>query len=236
MNKKFLHLALVGLLATTYIHTGVRVFMRDIKVFTQSFIANRKQIGAIAPCSPYVGAELVRYIAKDTAPKRILEVGAGTGVLTYEIIEKMRKHGDYLDVIEIDPELCKILQEKFKDHKNVTVHCISIIDWKPQYKYDYIISSLPFNSFSESFVKSILDHYVHIIKPQGILSYVEYIGLPKINKRFLKTAEAVEDFEKLQKMLTKFRKKYAIKTVNIFLNVPPIHVHHLRIEKNLAAC
>ena len=80
---------------------------------------NPAKVGAIAPCSSYVADELTRYIMhEDRKPLRILEVGAGTGPITKEIIKKMNED-DHLDCIELDAVYCDQLEEKFGEHENV---------------------------------------------------------------------------------------------------------------------
>ena len=43
-------------------------------------------------------------------------------------------------------------------------------------QFDFIISSLPFNSFPGEFVQQVFDLYHKILKPAGSLSYIEYMG------------------------------------------------------------
>ena len=64
-----------------------------------------------------------------------------------------------LDIIEIDADFCVQINKKVAGQDNVSVHCCSILDWTKK-KYDLIISTLPFNAFSYSFLES----YDHICK------------------------------------------------------------------------
>ncbi|MGC8944412.1 MAG: 16S rRNA (adenine(1518)-N(6)/adenine(1519)-N(6))-dimethyltransferase RsmA [Minisyncoccia bacterium] len=55
----------------------------------------------------------------------ILEIGAGSGVLT----EALLQTGAKIVAIEKDPQLVKFLQEKFKNHKNLTIIGADIRDF-----------------------------------------------------------------------------------------------------------
>ncbi len=47
----------------------------------------------------------------------VFEIGAGRGELTSKLIEKVK----FIYAVEIDPTLCKILEEKFKEVKNIKI-------------------------------------------------------------------------------------------------------------------
>src|SRR5262249_35014534 len=151
----------------------MRLGMGQLLFFLSHFFRNPKLVGAIAPLSESVAKKMVKYFKnrpKDT-PCKILEVGAGTGNITKSII-KLLNDKDILDVIEIDPECCKILVKKFKNNHQVRVHCLSILDWIPEYHYDFIISTLPFNSFSVDFVDQVTRHYKSLSNSESVYTYV----------------------------------------------------------------
>jgi len=220
---------------TTSLGSRVKNFLSEKSSFLSSFIKNPKKIGSITPSSSFLAEEITKYVDGKKGAIKILEVGSGTGVFAEEIIKKMEQ--DYLmeqnyifDVIEIDPDLCTILKEKFKEYDNVKIHCVSILDWKPDYSYDFIISGLPFNSFDSSFVQSILDQYRLIIKDGGMLSYFEYIFISRVKKLFLRGDNKVE-FSNNLNIREEFIKKFDFETGKVFLNFPPAYVHHLKIDK-----
>ena len=204
-------------------------FFANIFVFVLEIIRKPGEVGAIAPSSKFLGEAISSYIKSPEEPVNVIEVGPGTGAFTKIIADKL-KPKDRLDVIEYNQKFVEVLQEKFKDYPNVSVHCISITDWKPDYKYDFMVSSLPFNVFDAEFVKMILTHYENIIKPGGILSYFEYLFYPEIKKRILSN-EKKENYLNLHKILKQFRKKYEMNTVKVFKNFPPACVHNLKLGK-----
>lgn len=210
---------------------GFVVFCSDIGEFTRAILRNPSSVGAAFPSSSFLAEKITKNIVSKNAPLKILEVGAGTGVFTKEIIKKMGKN-DILDVVEIDPGLCEILNKKFKDNKKVHIYCISILDLKPDYEYDFIVSGLPFNAFDSAFVGSVLEKFKNIIVNDGLLSYFEYALAGKI-KKLLTFGDKKIDLLKNIELREDFLKSFEFDRDLIFINVPPAYVYHLKIIKNI---
>ncbi|MFN8674140.1 MAG: methyltransferase domain-containing protein [Candidatus Sericytochromatia bacterium] len=208
--------------------------LKSLVLFAIEIIKKPGEVGAIAPSSKYLGEVIARNVRTNHSSKEqgvnVIEVGPGTGSFTKIIADKLNPN-DRLDVIEYNPEFVKVLKDKFKSYPNVNVQCVSITDWKPEYKYDYMVSSLPFNVFDKDFVKQILSHYEDIMKPEGMISYFEYMLFPKIKKQLL-PPEKKDNFIKLHEVLSDFRGKYQINKKRVFRNFPPANVYNLKIKAN----
>ena len=196
---------------------------KEQREFYLAYKANPKTIGAIRHSSVYLSKKMTDHIASGTG-KKILEVGAGIGSFSEEIIGKMDAT-DHLDLIEIESPLCKILEAKFTTHSNVSVHCTSILDFNPVYQYDYIVSGLPFNYFSSETVQNILNKYVSLSKPENTLSFFEYIMAPSY--------QTIIHKNRVPKIVGNFVKKHQAKTHHILMNTPPARIYklHLRTEE-----
>ncbi|MCK4264954.1 methyltransferase domain-containing protein [Candidatus Babeliales bacterium] len=193
--------------------------------FLESVIKDPVQMGTIVPCSGFTGEELSRYVDQNNKPNKILEAGGGSGAITEKIIKKL-KPSDVLDVVEIDPNLCKILRDKFNSYKNVKIHCCSITDYSSPYKYDYIISTLPFNAFKLDFVKQVRKKFEELVNTGGCLSYVEYtISAWKQYLPFIKD----KDIKGVVNYLSKDRSTHSAEKRIVWLNVPPTYVYHQRM-------
>lgn len=224
MNKKW------TLFIIFLIGVGLLIYQTSEQIgFAFAFLTNPKQVGAIAPSSKYLGQESIRFMDTTEKPLRVLEVGAGTGTITEVIVKKLRPI-DQLDIIELEPNFCKILEEKFGTLENIHIHCVSILDWKPAYRYDLIVSALPFNAFSPTMVKEILTKYAQLAKRHGHVAYFEYIALPWIRSFFLNEQEK-QTYAQSAKHLKQFREKHQKERRRVFLNIPPAYVHHLKIKK-----
>jgi len=216
------------------IQSAHRAALKEIKTFFKGFVKDPKKVGALFPCSSFVGNEIIKYLAQfiqknPDRPIRILEVGAGTGSLT-AVIAKYLRPIDHLDLVEISSEFCLILRDKFDSAPNISIHCVSITDWQPDYSYDFIISTLPFISFEQSFMQETINQLKHLIKSGGILSYVSYAGAAQLKQPFLR-GTAKKDHKEKRNILKQLRKQYQIDATTILRNIPPIRVYHLRIIK-----
>lgn len=205
-----------------------RFLFKDSFLFLKTFFVSPTTIGAVIPSSTFLAKSITKYIKVNKNPIRILEVGAGTGIITEEILKKLRQE-DFLDVIELDQKFCSILDAKFDNNKNIKINCLSILDWSPSYKYDFIISGLPFNAFDSDFVENVLSRYRKLIKPGGIISYFEYIALAKIKLFFLSGPEK-NNFSKTLTTTTSFRREFEFERDHVVANMPPACVYHLLVE------
>jgi len=198
-------------------------------LFAIQTIKKFDEIGAIFPSSKFLGFEMLKYLDNKKENLKILEVGPGTGVFTELIINKL-KPDDILDIVEFNPDFVKILKSKYGNYKNVNIVCASIIDWKPEYKYDYIISSLPFNIFSLEFVKKVIEHYESIVNDNANISYFEYMFFPKIKEKLLKNQKR-DEYLKVKEILYNFNQKYNVEKSKVFKNIPPANVYNLKISR-----
>lgn len=194
--------------------------------FTRNFAEKPNVIGSVAPSSPRLAQYMVKYINKDLHPKRILEVGAGTGSFTHKIVAMMNQD-DHLDIIEIEPDLCSILNEEFGQMANVSIHCIDVLKWQPETRYDAIVSGLPFNAFDSSLVGQITERYTKLLAPEGTLSFFEYLWIPKI-RDFFSRGEERASYIKTRKSILDFVSSYGFDEENVYLNLTPAKVYYLR--------
>jgi len=237
MNRKAIFI--VSVVALLFFRNLFCSFLNDIHSFVSAMFRKPKIIGAVLPSSSFLAESITNYIQgakKLHKPIKILEVGAGTGAFTEKIIAKM-KDVDVLDIIEVDQKLCDLLKKKFKTDKNrnkkINIHCVSILDWSPDYTYDFIISGLPFNAFDYNFVEVVLEKYKKIIKSGGIISYFEYLLTSTIRwiySIFFSSKKDKVDFEKNIQARENFRKKFGFDSDFVFLNVPPAYVYHMKVK------
>jgi phospholipid N-methyltransferase len=204
--------------------------------FIFEFIKHPTEVGAILPSSRGLAKEIVGEIPKDLTakPRRILEVGPGTGVFTEKIVKRMNPQ-DELVLVEFDEKFCNELRKKFANTRNVTIIQGDIAQHKPDQKYDFIISGLPLNAFKSDFVGTIFDKFEKdLIKDNGKISYFEYIGVPEV-KMLLANTEDKENLGKILELKKKFYKKYKLRTGEVYFNAPAARVLHHQMVKNAAA-
>ena len=184
---------LISLLLVNSFTISVAESRGALKFFLTS-LNNMKTVGSLFPISK----EGVKVLTKDLdtrssdKPLHILEVGAGVGNITEILLEKMGPD-DTLEVIEILPENCAILVEKFKD-KRITIHQADFLQWESidQQKYDLVISTVPHISLGYEFTKQAFEKY-HALTA-GTLVFVQLSGI-----HYLKMHS--HDYHKVQEIL-----------------------------------
>jgi|TARA_B100000315_G_scaffold241554_1_gene262535 phospholipid N-methyltransferase len=124
------------------------------------------------------------------SPKRVLEVGCGTGAFTKEILKKLND-GDELHIVELCPDFCELietnlLQQFRKNNPNVEVqvHNVPVENANVEGKFDAIICGLPFNNFPINLVEHIFEVMLGFLLQGGELAYFEYLGMRTLKRTF----------------------------------------------------
>jgi phospholipid N-methyltransferase len=208
--------------------------------FLRETTRNFGTIGAVFPSSRFLAREIVSLIdLRDGGNVRVLEVGAGTGAVTETIVESLG-HGDELDLYEINPVFVRHLKERFEHRRGkgkgasspkVRVFGESVQSIRPTERYDFIISTLPFNSFEPKFVADVLKLYRQILKPGGYLTYFEYLLVREFTRPFGSKAFR-HRIRGVEKVMKDFEKRYMVERGTVLLNVPPAIVRHLQFAKS----
>ncbi len=104
---------------------------RELKERDQHFMISKKEIEIIV--------DLAEISEKDV----VLEIGAGLGFLTEEIVSRKPKE---VYAVEKDPELASILRRRFEGEKSVKVICRDILELLPfKDKYTKVVANPPFS-------------------------------------------------------------------------------------------
>ena len=143
----------------------------------RSLLRNPTRVGAIAPSSP----QLCRLMAScvDPRSKAVMEIGAGTGVITEALLERGVEPGR-LFVVERDPSLAVHLQNRFPD---VQVQCGEalyageILSGEATGKVETIVSSLPFANMDEHERSRIVKAMLKLLGRNGQL--IQFTYLPR---------------------------------------------------------
>src|SRR5713226_4856561 len=143
---------------------GMRFWIECGDFFRESR-RNFRDIGSLLPSSRFLAHALVSELKKRRSPRRILEVGPGTGSVTAQILRYLLP-GDQLDLVELNSHFIFLLQQRFEDewkfwrHRERVRLLNSAVEQLPgDGTYDFIISGLPLNSFPVAQVREILRCY-----------------------------------------------------------------------------
>jgi phosphatidylethanolamine/phosphatidyl-N-methylethanolamine N-methyltransferase len=201
---------------------------RSHVAFMVGLIKDPSTVGALAPSSSYVAQELAQPLSAHAGPRRILEIGAGTGQITDTLVTKITDQ-DTLDVVELNKDFCTILSNKYANYTNVTVFSGSILDWNPEQPYDFIICTLPFNRFPYSLVEKIIMHAHDLIAPGGTFSYIELKYLGYFKQLFLSRDE-LKEFTLVRAYMKQFNQQCCYQKTTVLRNFPPAEVYHCQLK------
>ncbi len=117
----------------------------NTSLFLQQILTNYKEIGAVAPSSKFLVKKMLHLSAIRSAIN-IVEIGAGTGVITHEILDQSNQNAKVI-VIETNEIFCEQLEEipdeRLKVYNRSATDLRYILTKEGIDKADCIISSLP---------------------------------------------------------------------------------------------
>jgi phospholipid N-methyltransferase len=211
--------------------------LSDYRLFFQEFRRNFHSTGSIAPSSRWLAGALSRYVAAGTGPQKILEVGPGTGAVTQRLV-RVLGFQDHLDLVELNDSFVQRLRERLetepsfvavKDRVRILHQAVETL--APAERYDVIVSGLPLNNFAVADVERILQALTRLLKPQGTLSFFEYVAVRPARTMISGQRERAR-LKGISRALQTILDQYEVRRDLIWRNFPPAWVHHVRLTPN----
>lgn len=186
--------------------------------FFMQYLRNPKEIGAIAPSGPALGAAITREIDPADAP--VIELGPGTGTLTRAILERGIAQRD-LTLIESNSKFIPQLQRDFPDVRVLCMNAaeLSTVELFSGRKAGAVVSGIPFLMLDHDEATAILAGVLKWMRPEAAIYQFTYglrapIPAPVLARLGLK----------IERMGGTYR------------NLPPAHVYRLtRIDATARA-
>lgn len=182
---------------------------------------------------------MTKAIGRVDGPRRILEVGPGTGPFTRAILRKLRA-GDHFDLVEINEQFCLTLEREMlskyrQRHPGVEVrlHCAPIEEAELSGPYDTIVCGLPFNNFPPKLMRQIFRRMFSLLKPDGELVYFEYVGVRAIKSPVVDGAARAR-LRRIEAIGKSLRRKHDGHTELVLVNFPPALAFRLKGAKPAA--
>ena len=143
---------------------------RDKINLTKEALKDIKQIGSVTSSSKFLTNRILKEV-DFTKNISILELGAGNGVFTFEILNRMNENSKLISYENYDKFITQLL--KIKDSrftiKGESVEKLNLLEKEP---FDYIISSLPLANFSNEAKNKTLKNINVILNQSG--KFIQY--------------------------------------------------------------
>lgn len=208
-------------------------YWSECRQFYRQFREQYQTTGSILPSSKALGRAMTRPMRQCKSPRRILEIGPGTGAVTAAIVRQLRP-GDQFDIVEINADFVAFLGRRFAEEADFRrVRAMSRIIHGPlqevpgEHVYDFMISGLPLNNFSLELVDEIYRAYERLLKPTGTLTCFEYVWIRQAKMPFVEQRERDRLVQLTQYLEGRIR-RHQIGEEIVFWNVPPAVARHLR--------
>lgn len=207
--------------------------LKDTALFFREFCGRFETTGSILPSSRFLARSMTRHLARrGDEPIRVLECGPGTGPVTNQIVRYLRP-GDRFDVVELNPSFVSVLRGRFESEPPwraasdlTTIHQLPLQEFVPAAPYDFVISGLPHINFPETIVEEILGCYSRLLKPEGMLSYFEYMYVRPIRKAVTLGIDG-QRIRRVDGLMNSHLSRHRVRRDSILFNCPPAWVQHL---------
>ena len=154
--------------------------------FLRAFVANPRQVGAVLPTSRSAVRDMLD-LAELRGADLVVELGAGTGSQTGEILSRLRPDARLL-ALEIDQALADLLAARYDDPR-LQIVCGSaehLEDHLDGRRADVVVCALPFTSLEQPLRRRILDQLPRALSPRGSVVVIQYSPLieAELRRRF----------------------------------------------------
>jgi phospholipid N-methyltransferase len=153
--------------------------------FLRAFAAHPRQVGAILPTSRLAVRDMLD-MANVPGASLVVELGAGTGSQTGEILARMGPDAR-LVALEIDPRLAELLERRFDDPRLQVVRDSAehLTEHLGDERADVLVCALPFTSLEPGLRRRILESLPDALGPDGVALVIQYSPLIQAELRRL---------------------------------------------------
>lgn len=148
----------------------------------RKFVEQGTSIASFAPSSRFLARSLINGIDYDRA-NCIVELGAGTGPVTEQLVKRVRPH-TRLIVLERDPDFCARLRAKFPKAEIVegdAAHIDQLLADRGVRQVDHMISGLPLPSFPADLRDAVIRTSAKVLAEHG--TFRQLTVMPLVYKK-----------------------------------------------------
>jgi len=150
-------------------------------LFLRKFLRHGTGIASVWPSSKSLARATIKEVDWDRA-RVIVELGAGTGAITEEVVARLRPRTKFL-AIERDADFVRVLRQRFSGLPNVEIVHADVREIEPILrarrvtKVDYFLSGLPTPLLPEAVRGQMLAGVRKYMSPHGVYSNITEIPL-----------------------------------------------------------
>lgn len=205
--------------------------------FIRGYLREPHVVGAIAPSSTSLARALSAHYRQTSEPVNVLEVGAGTGAVTREL-GRILGSDDRLDICEISHDFADILERDVLSNGDfapamatgrVRLLRSAVQEIEGEACYDFIISGLPFTAFKLEVVEDIFGVIRRLLKPNGVFSYFEYLGMRR-TMGLITQGKRRKRVRSVSAYLSQKIRNHQFDHRLVLNNLPPAHARYLRFN------
>lgn len=172
--------------------------------FIKELLGKETKVGNILPSGYFLVQQLTAPIPT-SKPLKILELGAGTGAVTKQILKSMHPDST-IDIVELNPNFYDKLKDRFGAHHQVRLHHHSALALNELFdpsSFDVVISSLPVSLFPKRDRYRLIGHITRFMKKEAVFVQFHYaLRMKRLYEFFFKE----------------------VKHQYCFWNIPPAHL------------
>ncbi len=186
-----------------------RMALSDVVPFFRAWVADPRRVASITPSGPRLAGLLTSEITPDAGP--ILELGAGTGVVTRALLARGVRECD-LTLIEYGAEFIRTLEGRFPDARVLYHDAARLggLELFPGAMAGAVVSGLPLLAMTPRQIVGILSGAFAHLRPGGTFYQFTYVPRCPIPRRIL---------DRLGLESTRIGRT--------FLNIPPATVYRI---------
>jgi len=145
---------------------------------------------------------------------------------------------DELDICEIQPDFADFLERNVLTGSRfepgvaggrVRLLRSAVQELTCDGRYDFVISGLPMTVFELHEVQDVFGVVRRSLKPGGVFSYFEYVGL-RMGSRLLSVGRRRARIRSVSAYLSENIRKHQFDSQTVFQNLPPACARHLRFD------
>ena len=194
--------------------------------FLSQTFRNFKHTGAVWPSGDKLAREMTSSLRAPSGPKRVLEVGPGTGPFTSRILQSIHPEDEF-HIVEINPFFCNVIETRLlepfrKLHPDTKVQLHeSPIELAPiDGPFDHIICGLPFNNFPPALVRGIFKRMLSLLAEDGDLTYFEYAAV-RVMKAPITTPKSRRNLRRIDAHGKRLHRRHRGSRQLVMANFPP---------------